>query len=75
MDAGKTVCVIPRDLMIMPSEVIDTSIDYDCGTINAIYDAMSKGGKTPYMRYLMDQPKDYLPSFWSQVSESMSASR
>ena len=74
MDAGETVCVIPWDLMIMPGEVIDPSRDDDCGTIDAIYDAMSEGGKTPYARYLLDQPKDYLPSFWSQVSKSMSAS-
>jgi hypothetical protein len=70
MDAGETVCVIPWDLMIMPSEVIDPNKDDDCGTIDAIYHAMSEGGKTPYARYLLAQPKDYLPSFWSQVSES-----
>ena len=69
MDEGETVCVIPWDLMIMPDVVIDPMVDDDCGTIHALYDAMSEGGKTPYSKYLLDQPVDYLPSFWSQVSE------
>jgi len=69
MDEGETVCVIPWDLMIMPDVVSDPMVDDDCGTIHALYDAMSEGGKTPYAKYLLDQPVDYLPSFWSQVSE------
>lgn len=69
MDEGETVCVIPWDLMIVPDLVIDPMVDDDCGTIHAVYDAMSEGGKTPYAKYLLDQPVDYLPSFWSQVSE------
>jgi hypothetical protein len=32
--------------MIMSSEVIDPIRDYDGGTIDAVYNAMSEGGKT-----------------------------
>jgi hypothetical protein len=47
----------------------------DCETIHATFDAISGGGKTPYAKYLLAQPMDYLPSFWSQVSEKMAACR
>ena len=72
MDAGETVCVIPWDLMLKPSkggEQRELEDMLDCETIHATFDAISGGGKTPYAKYLLAQPKDYLPSFWSQVSE------
>jgi len=75
MDVGETVCRIPWDLILKPSEVDLGTGETDCGTIEAVADAMSDGGKTPYGAYLLAQPKDYTAAFWSQVSERMSASR
>jgi hypothetical protein len=75
MDAGETVCVIPWDLMLKPSEQRELEDIEDCETFHATFDAISGGGKTPYAKYLLAQPKDYLPSFWSQVSEKMAACR
>ena len=77
MDVGETVCRIPWDLILKPndkeeggvgSEVTTSSNDPICTTFDAVADAMSDGGKTPYGAYLLAQPKDYTPAFWSQVS-------
>ena len=72
MNMGETVCRIPWSLILKPSdkerETIVGKSDYS-GTIEAVADAMSSGGKTPYGAYLLAQPKDYTPAFWSQVSE------
>jgi hypothetical protein len=48
MDVGETVCRIPLDLILKPSEVDLGTGETDCGTIEAVADAMSDGGKTPY---------------------------
>jgi hypothetical protein len=77
MDVGATVCRIPWDLILKPndeeevgvgSEVTTSYNDPICATFDAVADAMSDGGKTPYGAYLLAQPKDYTPAFWSQVS-------
>jgi len=73
MDVGETVCRILWDLILKPSEVDLGTGETDCGAIEAVADAMSDGGKTPYGAYLLAQPKDYTSAFWSQVSERMSA--
>lgn len=75
MAVGETVCRIPWNLILKPSEEDLGTGETDCGTIEAVADAMSDGGKTPYGAYLLAQPKDYTAAFWSQVSERMSASR
>jgi hypothetical protein len=72
MDVGETVCRIPWNLILKPSdEEMETFVGKsNCsGTIEAVADAMSSGGKTPYGAYLLAQPKDYTAAFWSQVSE------
>lgn len=69
MAVGETVCRIPWNLILKPSEEDLGTGETDCGTIEAVADAMSDGGKTPYGAYLLAQPKDYTPAFWSQVSE------
>ena len=70
MDVGETVCRIPWNLILKPSEEeLETGNSTDCDTIKAVADAMNNGGKTPYGAYLLAQPKDYTPAFWSQVSE------
>jgi len=70
MDVGETVCRIPWNLILKPSEEeLETGNSTDCDTIKAVADAMNNCGKTPYGAYLLAQPKDYTPAFWSQVSE------
>ena len=65
-------------------EELDECEIFDCGVIDAVYDAMTifnnkkatKNGdddddvddaENAYVKYLLMQPKDYLPSFWSKV--------
>jgi hypothetical protein len=72
IDVGETVCAIPWNLMIKPSEGVNPNIstEDDCLTLDATYDAIRGGDRgeiTPYARYLLAQPRDYLPSFWSEV--------
>ena len=69
MAVGETVCRIPWSLILKPSEEDLGTRGTDCGTIEAVADAMIDGGKTPYGSYLLAQPKDYTAAFWSQVSE------
>ena len=63
-------------------EELDESEIQDCGAIDAVYDAMrilnnkneatkndddDDDAENAYVKYLLMQPKDYLPSFWSKV--------
>jgi len=65
-------------------EELDESEIFDCGAIDAVYDAMmilnnkneatknddaDDDAENAYVRYLLMQPKDYLPSFWSKVRD------
>ena len=73
IDVGETVCRIPWNIILKPSEDESGSgtmsdDDSNCGTIDAVADAMSDGGKTPYGTYLLAQPRDYTAAFWSRVS-------
>ena len=59
-------------------EELDESEIFDCGAIDAVFDAMmilknkneatkNDDAENAYVKYLLMQPKDYLPSFWSKV--------
>ncbi|KAL3806634.1 hypothetical protein ACHAXA_011741, partial [Cyclostephanos tholiformis] len=76
IDVGETVCAIPWNLMIKPSEGVNPNIstEDDCLTLDATYDAIRGGDRgeiTPYARYLLAQPRDYLPSFWSEAARDL----
>lgn len=68
-------------------EELDESELNDCGAIDAVYDAMTilnnkneamknddahDDSEFAYVKYLLMQPKDYLPSFWSKVRDYIS---
>ncbi|KAL7530268.1 hypothetical protein ACHAWF_003310 [Thalassiosira exigua] len=68
MDEGENVCSIPSELMIKPSSELAEGelVEYGhCSTIRKLRDALVGGAATPYERYLLAQPKWYLPGFWS----------
>ncbi|KAL3791410.1 hypothetical protein ACHAW5_005784 [Stephanodiscus triporus] len=75
MDVGETVCRIPWNLILKPrdKEMVTIVGKSNCtsGTIEAVADAMSSGGKTPYGAYLLAQPKDYTAAFWSQAARDL----
>lgn len=66
-------------------EELDESEIFDCGAIDAVYNAMTilnnkneatrndddadDDTENAYVKYLLMQPKDYLPSFWSKVRD------
>ena len=61
-------------------EELDESEIFDCGAIDAVYDAMmilknkneatkNDDAENAYVKYLLMQPKYYLPSFWSKVRD------
>ena len=71
---GETVYSIPWKLMLKPrnnSNDVNSKLpmdDDECGTFEAVANSMRNGGKTPYGKYLLNQPKDYTAAFWSQAS-------
>ena len=66
---GETVYGIPWKLVLRPRNSDDElPTDEDCGTFEAVANSMRNGGKTPYGKYLLNQPKDYTAAFWSQAS-------
>ena len=71
IDVGEAVYSIPWDLILKPPDDEDVTVTSDCSSIEAVADAMSGGGKTPYGKYLLDQPKDYTAGFWSQAARDL----
>ena len=71
---GETVYSIPWKLILKPrnnSDDVNSKLpmdDDECGTFEAVANSMRNGGKTPYGKYLLNQPKDYTAAFWSQAS-------
>ena len=68
---GETVYSIPWKLILKPRNSDDANklpMDDECGTFEAVANSMRNGGKTPYGKYLLNQPKDYTAAFWSQAS-------
>jgi hypothetical protein len=69
INTGETVYRIPWKLILKPrNSDVKLPVDEDCGTFEAVANSMRNGGKTPYGKYLLNQPKDYTAAFWSQVS-------
>ena len=73
--SGETVYGIPWKLVLKPrnnSDDVNSKLrpmdDDECGTFEAVANSMRNGGKTPYGKYLLNQPKDYTAAFWSQAS-------
>jgi len=73
LEEGETVCNIPWELLISPSDkaapASEQHIQLDCGTINAVYEEISKSESdmTPYGKYLLSQPRGYtftVPASW-----------
>ena len=77
LEEGETVCNIPWELIISPSEkAVPPSERYmqlDCGTINAVYEEISKSESdmTPYGKYLLSQPRGYTLGFWSKEGQDL----
>ena len=79
LEEGETVCNIPWELMITPSENLDSYLELpeserlDCGTINAVIKEISKSESdmTPYGKYLLSQPRGYTLGFWSEEGQKL----
>jgi len=79
LEEGETVCNIPWELMITPSENLDSYLELpeserlDCGTINAVIKEISKSESdmTPYGKYLLSQPRAYTVGFWSEEGQKL----
>jgi hypothetical protein len=67
---GEVICGIPWDLIIKPEEDPKKE-DWDCGTVEATVKAMSGDNITPYGKYLLEQPRGYLPAFWSTKGQTL----
>lgn len=70
LEEGEVICTIPWDLIIKPEEDRWTR-DSDCGTVEALVKAMSGDSITPYGKYLLEQPRGYLPLFWSTEGQTL----
>jgi hypothetical protein len=64
LDEGEVICRIPWNLIIKLEEDPKKE-DWDCGTVEATVKAMSGNSITPYGNYLLEQPRGFLPAFWS----------
>lgn len=75
MDVGEKLCSIPSDLIIQPREELMEGVPPEhtyCSTIKAVTKAMVvDDSTTPYGRYLLAQPKGYLPRFWSDSGKDL----
>lgn len=72
MDVGETLCHIPSKLIVRArGDLLEGELWPHCGTIRAVEDAMRDNGATPYGRYLLSQPKNYVPGFWSDAGQRL----
>lgn len=74
MEEGEPLCSIPMKLIIQPRvDLMDGAAPENthCGTVRAVMEAISGDEMTPYGKYLLHQPKNYLPSFWSKTGVSL----
>lgn len=71
MDAGEIVCNIPWKLILKPNEGAYDARVLNCDTITEVAKAMDGGETTPYGRYLLNQPKNYVPLFWSNAAKEL----
>ena len=74
IDEGEVLCNVPWDLMITPG---DEYVPYEeqvddggCGTIASAIVAFDDATNA-YGRYLLAQPRRYLPDFWSDAARSL----
>jgi len=66
IEEGEVICEIPMHLMIHhEGELYKNSSD--CTTVEATYKAITAEEHmlTPYAKYLLQQPRNYIPLFWS----------
>lgn len=70
LEEGEVICRIPWNLIIKPEEDPKKE-DWDCGTVEATVKAMSGDSITPYGKYLLKQPRGYLPAFWSTEGQTL----
>ncbi len=78
LEEGETVCNIPWELIISPSEKPvpqdERHEQLDCGTINAVFEEIGKSDSdnmTPYGKYLLSQPRGYTLGFWSNEGQDL----
>lgn len=72
LDVGETLCRIPSNLVVKSSgELLEGEEWPHCSTIRAVIEAMSGDGATPYGRYLLSQPRNYLPGYWSDAGQEL----
>jgi hypothetical protein len=70
LEEGEIICSIPWNLIIKP-EKDPKKDDWDCGTVDAVVKAMGNESLNPYGKYLLEQPKGYLPAFWSTEGQAL----
>ncbi|KAL9185965.1 hypothetical protein ACHAXT_003742 [Thalassiosira profunda] len=70
LEEGETVCRIPYHLIIGPSAHLSNKRpDSDCDTVDAVFEAISGDDITPYGKYLLAQPRNSTPGFWSESAK------
>jgi hypothetical protein len=70
LEEGEVICCIPWELIIKPEE--DPRKDaWDCGTVDAVAKDICNESLTPYGKYLLEQPRGYLPAFWSTEGQAL----
>ena len=75
IDEGETLCNLQWDLIIKPADSkYASSYDADemglCGAIAATIEAFDDGSNA-YARYLLGQPRRYLPEWWSDGAKAL----
>jgi len=72
IDEGEVLCNIPWDLMITPGDKYTSVDDSDegCRAIVSTIEAFDDGTNA-YARYLLGQPRRYLPDFWSDSARAL----
>ncbi len=77
LEQGETVCNIPWELIISPSEKVAPQSErykqLDCGTIDAVIEEIckSESDMTAYGKYLLSQPRGYTLGFWSKLGQDL----
>jgi len=69
LQEGELVCSIPWEVILKPRD--PKHDEWDCGTVEATFDAMNSSNPSPYGKYLLSQPRGYLPAFWSQQGQEL----
>ena len=72
IDEGEVLCNIPWDLLIKPGDEYDGDGNGElCDTFVSTINAFDEEETNAYARYLLGQPRRYLPDFWSDGARTL----